>query len=347
MSDQERTDPPGVDLERLRPWFADHVSGAHGDALAASLITGGKSNLTYRVTDGAREWILRRPPLGHVLATAHDMGREYRVMSALADTAVPVPTTYGFCDDPDVLGADFYVMEAVEGTPYRLAEELRPLGADRVRTMSTALVDTMVDLHHVDPTAVGLSDFGRPEGFLTRQVARWQKQLAASHSRDLPDAERLHARLEALAPDVDATAVPGIVHGDYRLDNVLVDSEDRLRAVLDWEMATVGDPVTDLALMLLYGRLAEHADENVVADATKAPGFLSEAEIIARYDERSDRDLSHLGFYLGLAAFKLAAILEGIHYRYIHGQTVGPGFDSIGDAIHPLLAAGLTALKES
>ncbi|WP_317495433.1 phosphotransferase family protein [Haloechinothrix sp. LS1_15] len=291
-------------------------------------------------------WILRRPPLGHVLATAHDMGREYRVMSALADTAVPVPRMIGFCHDTAVLGSEFYVMESVEGTQYRTAAELEPLGAQRVRAISTALVDTLADLHEVEPAAVGLDDVGRARGFLTRQVTRWRKQLDASYCRDLPAADELHAALAARAPEVDAAARPGIVHGDFRLDNVLVDNDDRLRAVLDWEMATLGDPVTDLALMLLYARLAHLVGSEVVADASNAAGFLTESEIIARYDARSDRDLSDLGFYLGLAAFKLAAILEGIHYRYLDGQTVGPGFDRIGEAIHPLLDAGLAAVTE-
>ncbi|MDP3893229.1 phosphotransferase family protein, partial [Nocardioides sp.] len=178
---------------------------------------------------------------------------------------------------------------------------------------------------------------------LTRQVGRWRKQLDASHSRDLPAAIELHRLLEA---DVPEQSAPGIVHGDFRLDNVLTDAEDRPAAVIDWEMATLGDPLTDLALMVLYQRLGDLTPGNAVADASSAPGFLTEQEILERYAARSDRDLSRFGFYLGLGAFKLAAILEGIHYRHLHGQTVGPGFEEIGDAVHPLLDAGLTALKE-
>jgi aminoglycoside phosphotransferase (APT) family kinase protein len=339
----DRPDTPGLDLERLGPWFAEHVPGA-GDRLTARHISGGKSNLTYAVSDGTGEWIVRRPPLGHVLATAHDMTREYRVMSALQGTAVPVPTTYALSEDDDVLGAQFYVMELVAGTPYRTAEELSVLGPQRTRAISEGLVDTLAALHAVDPAEVGLGDFGRPEGFLGRQVARWKKQIDASHTRDLPLADRLHAALEA---DVPAEGAPGIVHGDFRLDNVLVDAHDRPAAVIDWEMATLGDPLTDLALMVLYGRLAAALGSNAVADASSAPGFLSEREIIERYAAGSDRDLSRFGFYLALAAFKLAAILEGIHYRHQHGQTVGSGFDRIGEAIDPLLTTGLTALEET
>ena len=343
-------DLPGLDLTALSAWWPDHVGPLAGD-LSATLIAGGKSNLTYRVSDpstgsgqAARSWIVRRPPLGHVLATAHDMVREHRVMTALRDTDVPVPTTYALCEDLDVLGAPFYVMDSVTGTPFRLAEELEPLGTERVRAISTRLVDTLTALHRIDPASVGLADFGRAEGFLARQVARWKKQLDASHSRDLPAADELYARLAAGVPP---ESTPGIVHGDYRLDNVLIDATpeggDRLTAVLDWEMATLGDPLTDLALMLLYQRLGAAAG-SLVSDVAAAPGYLTEDEILARYAAGGGRDLTHFGFYLGLAAFKLAAILEGIHYRYLQGQTVGPGFDRIGEAIHPLLAAGLDAL---
>ncbi|MDV7243319.1 MULTISPECIES: phosphotransferase family protein [Rhodococcus] len=335
------TPPPGLDLARLGAWFAAEIPGADGP-LRASLIAGGKSNLTYQVTDGRSTWIVRRPPLGHVLATAHDMGREYRVMSALQDTAVPVPTTYALCQDPDVLGAPFYVMERCAGTPYRRAADLNELGAARTRIISTRLVDTLAALHQVDPRSVGLADFGKPEGFLARQVGRWKKQLDASHNRDLPAADELYARLSADVPEESAT---GIVHGDYRLDNLLIDADDHPTAVLDWEMATLGDPLTDLALMLTYHRLGDVLGSAATADASSASGFLAESDIIARYAAGSDRDLTRFGFYLGLAAFKLAAILEGIHYRYLRGQTVGDGFD-IGDAVHPLLDAGLDALTE-
>lgn len=335
---------PGLDLERLAEWLPGAVAGAApGLGLTASLIAGGKSNLTYLIGDGAQSWILRRPPVGHLLATAHDMVREFTVMSALAPTAVPVPRMLALCRDEEVLGAPFYVMERVEGRPYRFVGEVAPLGPARTRAISEALVDTLAALHAVDPVAVGLAGFGRPEGFLSRQVSRWRKQFDAAQTRELPLVAQLHQQLAAEVPAGSAT---GIVHGDYRLDNVLIDDRDRLVAVIDWEMATLGDPLTDLALMLVYGRLSASGLGGDVADVASAPGFLSEAEIVERYAAASDRDLSGFGFYLALASFKLAGILEGIHYRYVNGQTVGEGFAGVGDSVNPLLESGIAAMKE-
>jgi aminoglycoside phosphotransferase (APT) family kinase protein len=338
----DRLELPGLDLTRFGAWLADVIPGA-GTTLTAELVAGGKSNLTYAVSDGSHEWILRRPPVGHLLATAHDMAREYRVMAALQGTDVPVPTTYALCDDLDVLGAPFYLMERVAGRPYRFVREVEPLGPARTRAISIELVDVLARLHAVNPTAVGLADFGRPEGFLERQVRRWRKQMEASYTRDLPAADELHRLLAVRVPPESAA---GIVHGDYRLDNVLTSNDDRLVAVIDWEMATLGDPLTDLALMLVYGRLGASAANNAVVDVASAPGYLGEDEILRRYGAASDRDLSAFNFYIGLATFKLAGILEGIHYRFVHGQTVGEGFDSIGDLVEPLLEQGLAALKE-
>ncbi|OUZ11671.1 acyl-CoA dehydrogenase [Aeromicrobium sp. PE09-221] len=335
----------GLDTGALARWIDAERPGVLDTSgpLTATLITGGKSNLTYRVSDGAREIIARRPPLGHVLATAHDMSREYKVMRALADTAVPVPATYGLCEDDSVIGAPFYLMESVAGTPYQRADQLSALGEERTRAISEHLVDTLAALHEVDYAAVGLEDFGRPDGYLERQVRRWKKQLEASRSREIDGIDELYARLERSIPQSgDGT----IVHGDYRLDNALVDDTDHITAVLDWEMSTLGDPLTDVALMVAYQNLALHdsgASPASVTDAPKAPGYLSVDAVIDRYATTSGRDLSELGFHLGLAYFKLAVILEGIYYRYIHGQTLGEGFDHIGDSIFPLVQHGLDA----
>jgi aminoglycoside phosphotransferase (APT) family kinase protein len=335
-------DPPGLDLAKFDAFFQVACPGVVEGTLQARVVAGGKSNLTYEVTDGTSAWIVRRPPLGHVLATAHDMTREHRVISALQDTDVPVPTTFALCEDPRVVGAPFFVMQRVDGTPYRHSSQLEPLGPQRTGTICARMVETLATLHRVDPGAVGLGDFGRPEGFLSRQVRRWGKQLDASRSRDLAGVEDLQALLAANLP---AESAPAVVHGDFRLDNLLVDRDDQVAAVIDWEMATIGDPLTDVGLLVVYQRMAELDTGYAVADASTAPGFLSDAEMLERYAKASGRDLSDLGFYLGLAYFKLAVILEGIHYRHGHGQTVGEGFDTVGAVVEPLVAAALDSLK--
>ena len=334
---------PGLDLTRLADWFTAQGPGRPARPLSARLIAGGRSNLTYEIGDGERVWVLRRPPLGHVLATAHDVAREHWVLAALAGTAVPVPATGALCTDESVIGAPFYLMAKIDGTPFRSAADLEPLGPERVRRISLGLVDTLAALHEVDPVEVGLADFGRADGFLHRQVRRWSAQLAASRTRDLPRADRLRSRLTT---DVPAPAVPGIVHGDYRLDNVLVDSADRPAAVVDWEMATLGDPLTDLALLIAYQKLAGLPGGALVTDVASAPGHLTEEEVRERYGSRSGRDLTRFGFYLGLACYKLAAIVEGVHHRHLRGQTVGTGFEGIGALTEPLLDIGLAALEE-
>ncbi|MFE9297325.1 phosphotransferase family protein [Streptomyces niveus] len=334
--------PPGLDPERLRGHLDRERPGLVGGPLSARLIEGGRSNLTYLVTDGAHDWVVRRPPLGHVLATAHDMKREFRVISALHPTAVPVPEPLLLCEDPDVLGAPFYLMEYVRGTPYRTAEQLAPLGPERTRAALLGLVDTLVELHAVDPSAVGLADFGRPEGFLDRQLRRWGKQLDASRNRDLPGIDALHATLGHSLPDSPA---PTVIHGDYRLDNVLIGDDDRIKAVLDWEMSTLGDPLTDLGLLVMYSAPLEITGSPISTTAG-ATGHPDPAELVARYAARSGRDTSAIAWYTAFAWFKLAVILEGIHYRYTLGQTVGGGFERIGDLVPVFIEHGLTTLQE-
>lgn len=336
--------PQGLDLTALGAWLTQKVpelSDPRGE-LSASLITGGKSNLTYLVTDGVNEFVVRRPPLGHVLATAHDMAREYRVMSALSSSAVPVPTMHGLCEDDSVLGAPFYVMEKVTGTAYQVAAELEKLGPEPTRALSEKLVNTLAELHAVDYRSLGLSDFGRPNGYLERQVARWRKQLASSRSRDIAGIDEL---AERLAVNVPASSDGTIVHGDYRLDNVLFDESGTMTAVLDWEMSTLGDPLTDLAVLLAYQQIAEVSPTAMagVTNASTAAGYLARDQIVELYATVSGRDVTKLGFHLGLAFFKLAVILEGIYFRHSKGQTVGSGFETIGAMIEPLVAAGLDA----
>ncbi|MFD4528034.1 phosphotransferase family protein [Streptomyces sp. NPDC058470] len=334
--------PPGLDLDRLRGLLDRERPGLVNGPMTGRLIEGGRSNLTYTVTDGGAKWVVRRPPLGHVLATAHDMKREHRVISALYPTAVPVPRPVLLCEDESVLGSPFYVMEFVEGTPYRTAEQLAPLGPQRTRDAVLGLVNTLVELHAVDPAEVGLTDFGRPEGFLERQLRRWGKQLEASRNRELAGIDELHAALGRALPDSPA---PTVVHGDYRLDNVLIGADDRINAILDWEMSTLGDPLTDLGLLVMYSIPLKTADSPISTTAS-AVGHPDPAELVERYAARSGRDVSAISWYTAFAWFKLAVILEGIHYRYTQGQTVGAGFDRMGELTPVFIEHGLTTLQE-
>lgn len=334
------TTPDGVDLERLRPYFAEHVDGARDAPLSATLIAGGRSNLTYSVSDGAQTWVLRRPPLGHVLPTAHDMAREYRVMTALAPTDVPVPRTLAMCEDLAVNDAPFYVMELVDGVIYRDAQGLATLVPDDARRVSEVLVDVLAAIHAVDYSAVGLGEFGRPDGFLERQVRRWGEQWERSKTRELPEVDELARRLRAALP---TSGPPTIVHGDYRLDNTMMASDDpgTIVAVLDWEMSTLGDPLADLGLFLLYwGR----ADAQVIATGEaigSQPGFLSRDEIVERYARVSGRPVDALDWYQIFAAYKLAIIVEGINARYQMGKTLGEGFEAMGAMVSGLINSAL------
>ncbi|MFF0366421.1 phosphotransferase family protein [Micromonospora sp. NPDC005087] len=333
--------PPGLDLDRLAEHLRRHAPGLLAGPLRATVIAGGKSNITYEVTSGGQAFIVRRPPLGHVLATAHDMGREYRVLTALGPTAVPVPRTELFCGDESVLGAPFYVMAKVAGTAYRDAADLARLGPDRTRHINGRMVDTLAALHAVDPAAVGLADLGRPDGYLARQLRTWRRQSDATPSSDPEPVRALHTQLVARLP---AEAAHTAVHGDYRLDNLLVDDAGEIAAVVDWEMATLGDPFTDLALLLAYRRLADLDTRRAIGDAAAAPGAFTPVEICERYATASGCDLPDLGFYLGLAYLKLAVVLEGIAYRFCQGHTVGDGFEHIGGLVSGLLDGGREAL---
>ncbi|MEU4789578.1 phosphotransferase family protein [Micromonospora tulbaghiae] len=341
--------PRGLDLDRLAAHLAVHRPDLSGP-LSARLIAGGKSNLTYLLRAGDRQVVLRRPPLGHVLATAHDMAREHRVISALAPTGVPVPEALLLCADESVIGAPFYLMAKVEGEVYRRREQTDALTSAQRRDLAMAMMDTLATLHRVEPAEVGLADFGRPEGYLARQVRRWAGQLDRSRSRPLPGIDELR---DALAASVPEGANAGrIVHGDYRLDNLLATVDPvAVRAVLDWEMATLGDPLADLGLLLTYWDVlgdSDHGEGNPVADGIgPRAGFPTGAELIERYAGRSDVDVGPLHWHVALGCFKLAVICEGIHYRHTLGQTLGEGFDRIGDMVTPLVAHGLRAVREN
>lgn len=327
---------PGIDAAAVSRFFAEQVPG--GDVpLAFELISGGRSNLTYLVTGapagaGPRHWVLRRPPLGHVLPTAHDMSREHRVLAALAGTDVPAPRPLALCEDAGVNGAPFYVMTWCPGI---VLNDSVPAGlelsADHGHRISEALVDTLVRLHAVDPRAVGLDDFGRPDGYLARQVKRWGQQWERSKTRELPEIDALAAWLAANLP---ASPAPTIVHGDYRLGNVALAADDpgRLVAVFDWEMATLGDPLADLGYLLMFWGDPRDAAEETLSEyhrITARPGFWTPAELTKAYAERSGREVSAIDVYVVLALYKLAVISEGIWARHKLGKTVGAGFEGM------------------
>jgi aminoglycoside phosphotransferase (APT) family kinase protein len=325
---------PGIDLPALERFL---------DApLQAELVAGGRSNLTYRLRSGPHTWILRRPPLALRLATAHDMAREYTVLSALADSHVPVPRPLALCKDEAVIGAPFYVMEYVEGRILRRPQDV-DLTAKEARCCSEVLVDTLAALHGLDYEAIGLGSFGRPAGFMERQLRRWHEQLQKGRARPLEALDELGRRLRAALPAGGGAA---IVHGDYRIDNVVLDAHDagRIAAVLDWEMATLGDPLADLGMLLMYwGRPGETFASEMHA-VMAAPGFYERDEVVARYVRATGAELDDLGFYVAFAHFKLAVIVEGIHARTLAGKTVGDGFERIGEIAPVLAAAGLEGL---
>ena len=303
-------------------------------------MTGGRSNLTYRLTDGHERWVLRRPPLGHILATAHDMQREYTVMAALAGTDVPVPRMVTLCQDSTILGAPFYVMSFVDGTVYRTAEQLTALTATAAEELADQLVDVLVRLHSLDPGAVGLAELGRPSGFLERQLRRWANQLAASRYRDVPGLLELGDRLARTLPPSGPTS---LVHGDYKLDNVV--AAEGIVAVLDWEMATLGDPLTDLVNLAIWWEGVRTTDgEPIAVVPADAASFPPVRRLLERYRALTGADLDHLPWYFGLACFKLAAIFEGMHYRQTQGLTVGEGFDRLAGLAPALTRRGHDAL---
>jgi aminoglycoside phosphotransferase (APT) family kinase protein len=274
------------------------------------------------------------------------MAREYKVLAALAGTDVPVPALVAFCDDTSVNDAPFYVMEKVDGVILRNAADIAGVAPDDLRRCSEQLVDVLVAIHAVDYSAVGLGDFGHPDGYVERQVRRWGEQWERSKTRELPSVDELSRRLRAAIP---TSPPPTIVHGDYRLDNTMLAPDDagRIIAVLDWEMATLGDPLADLGLFLIYWARDEAQTGVVGATTSTDKGFLSRDAIVERYANESGRDLSALDFYEALASFKLAIILEGIHARYLMGKTVGDGFEHIGSMVEVMVQAALDAASRS
>ncbi len=355
-------DVPGIDGARLAGWLSANGI-ANGELTGIELIAGGRSNLTYRVDLGASRLVLRRPPLGHVLPTAHDMSREFRVLTALHGTDVPVPTPVAICADADIIGAPFYLMEYVDGVVLRTREDGERLTPGQARQLSERLIEMLAAIHGVDIDATGLTGFGRPEGYLARQLGRWQRQWELSNTREMPGYDRL---VERLAAGLPADGDHALVHGDFRLDNTLVtlggegrggkagrgdragqpvgqggpDEQPAVAAVVDWEMSTLGDPLADLGLTLVYWADPDDArwgEVSIGATVTGMPGFLTRAELAGRYAELTGRDLSGIGYYMAFGCFKLAVVLEGIHARFLQGKTVGEGFEREGFAVSALI----------
>ncbi len=313
--------PEGIDAAGVTAWFADHVPAAHAP-LRFDLIAGGHSNLTYSVTDtDGHRWVLRRPPLGQVLATAHDMGREHRIITGLGPTDVPVPATLGLCTDIDVNGAPFYVMDFVDGRVVRSHADAESLSiAQRTRT-GESIVEVLAAIHSVDVDAVGLGDLGRKEDYVARQLKRWYTQFQGSEDQvpgglELPVVHRVHDQLSASIPPQGATS---IVHGDYRLDNCMLGADGSIAAVLDWEICTLGDPMADVGLLWVYWSDPDEVAVMPQASPTALDGFPRRRELVQRYADASGRDLSDLPFFVAFGYWKLTCIIAGVYARYAGG----------------------------
>jgi len=343
----EVADPPGLPAEPVRRWLREHLPEL--DQTAAwrpRVISGGLSNITYRVELPGGSVIVRRPPMGKLLPRAHDVAREYRVLSALAPTAVPVPVPLALCTDPDVIGVPFYLMSDVHGRILRSPDDTTALSVAARAEVGDQLARALAGLHAVDPDEVGLGDYGRRVGYNARQIHTWGAQWQRSRTTDLPAMDRLLALLAECAPPDSGSA---IVHGDYRLDNAIFElgERPRLAAVLDWELSTLGDPLADLGLAMTYWHDlgdTERAAIPVAVGLTALAGFPTTAEFAARYAGLSGRDVPDIGFYLALGAMKLAVILEGVHARYLSGRTVGDGYEAAGAGVPALVRRGLHIL---
>ena len=311
------TSPAGVDLDALAAWAADALPSVT-PPLTGSVIAGGRSNITVHVVDaGGNEYVVRRPPLHSVLPTAHDMGREHRIIHALGPTPVPVPEALALCSDTDVLGAPFYVMEYVDGIVLNdaaITEASLDLPA-RARA-GASLVDALVALHAVDPDAVGLGDLAKKEDFIARQLHRWHRQVEQSGLDDLPAIARVH---DVLAANIPPQRESRIVHGDFRLGNCIVGDDGAVRAVLDWELCTLGDPLADVGYVLAtWARPGDgqSADPDV---PSVLPGFAERDDLVARYSAGSGREVADVDFYVAFAFWRLACILAGVYSRLLTG----------------------------
>jgi aminoglycoside phosphotransferase (APT) family kinase protein len=344
-----------LDWGRLAGWLRAHLTASDVPGLDLSAapevlqFPGGHSNLTYLIRFGGAEIVVRRPPLGPVAPTAHDMAREYRWLAAMHRVFPLAPRPYLLCEDLEVIGSTFYVMERRTGVVVR-SEEPPLLAArpDARCAASLALVDTLTDLHAIDVAREGLTHLGKPTGFLERQVRGWTERWNRSKTTALTEMDALAVWLvERLPADPEA---PSVVHGDFKLDNVMFDEHDagRVVAVLDWEMSALGDPLVDLGILLAYWTPPASADQrDALTTVTEREGYASRDEIVARYAQRSDRDLSNLRYYEVFAAFKIAVVVQQIYYRWVRGQTTDPRFASLETRVAHLArqAAGLAAVS--
>lgn len=348
------TDPPGLKLDPLLQWMSLNISGVDSSAsLQTTLLAGGRSNISYKLTDASgSSWVLRRPPLGHIMPSAHDMDREFRVLSGLNSVSFPTPKAQGLCADEAIIGSKFMLMDFVDGRVIDSAETAIKLSDIQASEISQNLVDTLAKLHCVDPVAARLDQLGRPEGYLQRQVKRWGEQWQITKTRELPEIEHLHTWLEAAISKLPTNLPSAIVHGDYRIDNVILDPKtSEIIAVLDWEMSTLGDPISDLAISLVYWSQAGDTLRNqipVAQEVTSGPGFWTREQVVQRYVSQTGYDISHLNECVALACFKLAVIMESIHHRNLSGQQLGAASgaqSTMGQATVALTKLGLAVIS--
>lgn len=348
-------DEEALDTERLIAWLRTHLDldrdwgGDWGKGeLRLARFTGGHANLTYLLSLGGRELVIRRPPLGPVAPGAHDMGREHRVLSVLHRAFPLAPRSLAYCDDVSVIGAPFLVAERRHGIA--IARDLPPAFQNRpdmAAGIGAMLIDTLAALHRVDTAPLGLDTLGRPEGFLARQLEGWQRRWHAALNRPVPEADSLLACLTANLPE---SPRPALLHNDFKLDNILLDPAEPAvpRAVLDWDMATRGDPLLDLGYLLTYW--AEPSDPQEWIEAASMPtwhaGFPTRAQAIARYAEATGADLGSIRWYQAFAAFKLAVILQQIFIRYARGQTHDTRFANFDRRVATLIAKAMTQAQQ-
>jgi aminoglycoside phosphotransferase (APT) family kinase protein len=323
-----------IDASALDGFLSRALPGLTGP-LSIEQFPRGFSNLTYLVTKGGREMVLRRPPPGAAIKSAHDMGREHRILSALAPVYPRAPKPLAFCDDPSVLGAPFYLMERVRGVILRPGAASSALDAGDRRAVSEALVDALVELHGLDHRRTGLAALGHGEGYVERQVKGWTARYQASRTDDVPEMERVAVWLAAHQP---AMSLRAFIHNDYKHDNVVLDPGrlDRVIAVLDWEMATVGDPLMDLGTTLGYWVDPDDPPAwraTGFVDLTTQPGSLRRRDVAERYARATRRDLSELPFYYAFGLFKVAVIAQQIHARFRQGHTRDPRFAHLDAAV--------------